>query len=296
MTRRLELLAPAKINLTLEVIGRRADGYHEIATVMQTLDLCDAVTVEEADAISVEVSGPAAGGVPADREDELAYRAAVRMAAWLKGPRGARITLEKNIPAGAGLGGGSSDAAAVLRGLNQLWGLGREPKSLARLGAQLGSDVPFFVYCGSALCRGRGENVDPLADCRAPGVTLFLPPERIEAKTASMYSLIERSDFTAGTATRGVADDIAMRGEVADAKNVFDRHAARYGEKLPVAMEACNRAGFEVHLAGSGPAFFALRPKADLPPRELALMAWLGIEVRECAFLPREAALCIVES
>jgi 4-diphosphocytidyl-2-C-methyl-D-erythritol kinase len=292
MRRRLELLAPAKVNLTLEAIGRRSDGYHELATIMQTIDLCDTVTIEPAETLTVEFAGEAAGGVPSDPADELAHRAASLMAGWLKEPKGARIRIEKRIPAGAGLGGGSSDAAAVIRGLNRFWDLDREPKSLARSGAQIGSDVAFFIYCGSALCRGRGEMVDPLADARASAVTLFIPKQRIEDKTATMYSLLERSDYTAGTATRGMADDIAIRGEVLlDGRNVFDRHATRFGDGIAVAMDACRHAGLEVHLAGSGPAFFALQPMAALPDREAGLMEYLGIEVRQHAFLPRDAAL-----
>ncbi|HXH23022.1 MAG TPA: 4-(cytidine 5'-diphospho)-2-C-methyl-D-erythritol kinase [Dehalococcoidia bacterium] len=297
MPARLELRAPAKINLTLEVIGRRPDGYHELATIMQTIDLCDTVCIEAADSISIEFRGERAADVPFDPRQELAHRAADLMSGWLKAPRGARIVVDKQIPAGAGLGGGSSDAAAVLRGLNALWGLGRDAKSLARSAARLGSDVPFFIYCGSALCRGRGEIVDPLTDGRAAAVTLFLPKERIENKTATMYSLIQKSDYTAGTATRGMADDIAVRGEaLLDGRNVFDRYAWRFGESVAVAMDACNRAGFEVHFAGSGPAFFALRPREELPPREAALMEYLGIEVRQHSFLPKEAALAVKET
>lgn len=293
MRRTLELVAPAKINLTLEVLHKRDDGYHELATVMQTIDLCDRVRIEDADEISLQVMGPAAGGAPADVTQDLAHRAAMRMAYWLKEPRGARIRVEKHIPAGRGLGGGSSDAAAVIRGLNLLWGLDREPSSLTRSAAEMGSDAPFFIHGGSALCRGRGEKVDPLADCRPADLTLFLPAETIEGKTAALYAEITRDDFSAGTTTRGVVDDIAMRGEVTDVRNVFDRHCAKFGENVAVAMEACNVAGFEVHLAGSGPAFFALRPKSQLGARELGLMDYLRIDVREHRFLSREDALAV---
>lgn len=295
MPRKLELLAPAKVNLTLEVLGKREDGYHEVATVMQTIDLCDRVTIEDAGELTLEVGGPAARGVPLDAADDLAYRAATRMAYWLKEPRGARIRVEKNIPVGMGLGGGSSDAAAVIRGLNLLWDLGREPASLGRSAAELGSDAPFFIHGGSALCRGRGERVDPLADCRPLELTLFLPSETPPGKTAALYREITSDDYTAGTATRGVVDDIAMRGEVTDVRNVFDRHAARFGEKVVVAMEACNVAGFEVHLAGSGPAFFALRRASDLGARERGLMEYLQIEVRQARFLGRDEALSVRE-
>jgi 4-diphosphocytidyl-2-C-methyl-D-erythritol kinase len=293
MSKGLRLCAPAKVNLTLEVLSRRPDGYHEVATVMQTIGLCDMVTVEPASEITVEVSGPAAAGVPAQPERDLAYRAAKRLAFWLKEPRGARICLEKHVPAGMGLGGGSSDAAAVLRGLNLLWGLDRDAASLARSAAELGSDVPFFVYGGTALCRGRGEIVDGLVDAVETVLTLFLPPKTIEDKTAAMYAALDKSDFSAGVATRGLVDDVVMRRPVLDGRNVFDRRADVFGEEVAAAMEACRLAGFEVHFAGSGPAFYALRPRADLPEREAALMDYLGFQVRECRFLSRAEALAV---
>jgi 4-diphosphocytidyl-2-C-methyl-D-erythritol kinase len=291
----IELRAPAKINLTLEVIGKRSDGYHEIATVMQTIDLCDTVTIEPADAISVEVAGEAASGTPADVEQDLAYRAAKKMTYWLKEPRGARIHVHKRIPAAMGLGGGSSDGAAVMRGLNQLWDLGRDQSSIARSAGELGSDAPFFVYGGTALCRGRGEVVDPLPDAVARTLTLFLPPETIEAKTASMYASITKGDYAAGVESRGKVDDVVMKREIEEVRNVFDRYVDRFGEKVAMAMEACRLAGLEVHLAGSGPAFFALASRSRLAPREAGLMEYLGIEVRECAFLGREDALQVLE-
>jgi 4-diphosphocytidyl-2-C-methyl-D-erythritol kinase len=293
--RAIELLAPAKLNLTLEVLSKRGDGYHEVATVMQSIDLCDTVTIEPAREISLDVMGEAAAGAPSNREEDLAFRAAKRMVYWLKEPRGARIRVHKRIPAGLGLGGGSSDAAAVMRGLNTMWGLGREPASLARSAAELGSDAAFFVHCGTALCRGRGELIDPLPDAQPARLTLFLPAETIESKTAVMYSGISRDDYTAGVESRGMVDDVVMRREIVDVHNVFDRHVERFGEKVATAMEACRRAGFDVHLAGSGPAFFALNPLSELPARQAALMGYLGIQVRECTFLGREAALRVRE-
>jgi 4-diphosphocytidyl-2-C-methyl-D-erythritol kinase len=292
----VEVLAPAKINLTLEILSKRADGYHEIASVMQTIDLCDAITVEDAEDITLEVTGEAVAGAPPDPEQDLALRAARRMAYWLKEARGARIRVHKRIPAGMGLGGGSSDAAAVMRALNVLWGLGRDQSSIARSAAELGSDAPFFVYGGTALCRGRGEVVDGLPDARPATLTLFLPPDTLPAKTASMYAGITKDDFTAGVESRGKVDDVVMKRDIVDVRNAFDRHADRFGEKVAAAIEACRLAGLEVHLAGSGPAFFALAPLSALPAREAGLMEYLGIQVREHHFLPREDALRISEA
>jgi len=163
---RCVLLAPAKINLYLEIIGDRADGYHELAMVMQSVDLCDRVTMASAGTqdISLKCSHPL---VPSD-ETNLAYRAAALMCQEFEEAYarfgGVKIRIEKNIPVGAGLAGGSGNAAAVLVGINMLWQLGLTTIDLHRLAAKLGSDIPFCVSGGTALATGRGEQVSPLMD------------------------------------------------------------------------------------------------------------------------------------
>jgi 4-diphosphocytidyl-2-C-methyl-D-erythritol kinase len=152
--------SPAKVNLYLEVLARRPDGYHDIESVMQLVDLCDLVHLERAPAgIHLSVAG---GDVPADPTN-LAYRAAALLTERVGLRDGVRIHLEKRIPVGGGLGGGSGNAAAVLAGLTRLFDLGQPPEALARLGAELGSDVAFFLGPGLALVTGRGERVHPLA-------------------------------------------------------------------------------------------------------------------------------------
>jgi len=159
----LELLAPAKINLTLEVLKRRDDGYHEVATLMQTIDMCDRLRIEPANTVALQLGGDALAGVPLEGPGNLAYRAALALMEEAGDMAlGARIILEKRVPAGSGLGGGSSDAAAVLRGLNRFWGLDLELEALSAVAARVGSDVSFFLHCGTAECRGRGEAVNPL--------------------------------------------------------------------------------------------------------------------------------------
>ena len=154
------VLSPAKVNLYLEVLGRRPDGYHDIESVMQLVDLCDRVHLERAAAgISLTVGG---GDVPADPTN-LAYRAAALLGERVGLRDGVRIHLEKRIPIGGGLGGGSGNAAAVLAGVSRLFDLGQPPEALARLGAELGSDVAFFLSPGLALVTGRGERIRPLA-------------------------------------------------------------------------------------------------------------------------------------
>jgi 4-diphosphocytidyl-2-C-methyl-D-erythritol kinase len=159
----LHMQAHAKVNLFLRVLGRRADGFHEIETLLLPISLADRVTAEPAHELTVSLAGPLAAEVPPD-EANLALRAARVLAAEAGGadPPGAHITIEKRIPVAAGLGGGSADAAATLVLLDELWstGLGRE--GLAPLAADIGSDVPALLLGGPAYAHGRGEQVAPV--------------------------------------------------------------------------------------------------------------------------------------
>src|SRR3954469_7342886 len=154
----VEVLAPAKLNLFLEVLGRRPDGYHEVETLMVAVDLFDRLTFRESPSgeITLRCDDP---GLPTGSEN-LAVRAAERLRDESGRRLGAHIDLHKSIPAGAGLAGGSSDAAAALAGLDRLWDLKTRPDRLATLASGLGSDVPFFLKAGAAICRGRGERVE----------------------------------------------------------------------------------------------------------------------------------------
>ena len=179
----MKWVAPAKINLSLRVLGRREDGFHEIETRMVPLTLADEIGVEltKADVIGganvgriqLTCSDPT---LPVGPEN-LAYRAAQLFLDWhdLR-DHGVRLTLEKRVPHGAGLGGGSSDAATVLMALNELSGVHAPPGKLAQLAAELGSDVPFFVYRSAAICRGRGERVEPVPMADPLPLLLLKPP------------------------------------------------------------------------------------------------------------------------
>jgi 4-diphosphocytidyl-2-C-methyl-D-erythritol kinase len=151
-------LAPAKLNLFLHVTGRRADGYHELQTLFQLIDLCDSIAIEVREDGRIErASGP--GGIAA--ADDLAVRAAHTLKAASGTALGAALRVEKRIPIGAGLGGGSSDAATVLIALNALWGCGLGPSELASVGLPLGADVPVFVQGFSAWAEGVGDRLTP---------------------------------------------------------------------------------------------------------------------------------------
>ncbi len=153
------LPAPAKLNLFLHVTGRRADGYHELQTLFQFIDLCDTLEFRSAGARRTEVEPHLPGIEP---EANLVWRAAERLRSATGSRRGAAIRVTKRIPEGGGLGGGSSDAATTLLGLNHCWELGLDLDALASLGLELGADVPVFVHGHAALAEGIGERLTPV--------------------------------------------------------------------------------------------------------------------------------------
>ena len=166
--------APAKVNLTLCVLARREDGFHEIETLMVPISLADRLEIRlrtDHD-ICLTCTDPS---VPSDASN-LAYKAAVAFAKHTGQKFGVEIHIEKNIPHGAGLGGGSSDAAAVLVGLDRLLATKIPPKELEGIAATLGSDIPFFIRCQPAICRGRGEIIEPFEGLPAGDILLVKPP------------------------------------------------------------------------------------------------------------------------
>ena len=156
--KRLTVPAPAKLNLSLDIVGVREDGYHLLRMIMQTIDLCDQIVLERADEISLTCNLPE---LPCD-ERNLAVRAAHAFFERTGLPGGVRMTLDKNIPHGAGMGGGSADAAAVLKGLNELCGTDLSQQELCEIGLRLGADVPFCIVGGTQLAEGVGERLTPL--------------------------------------------------------------------------------------------------------------------------------------
>jgi 4-diphosphocytidyl-2-C-methyl-D-erythritol kinase len=155
----MQVLAPAKINLSLKVRGKRNDGFHEIETLISPISLYDKIDIEKQNRwIDFSCDDPSLS----TGDDNLVVRAAKLFLEHVKIKNGVSIKLQKKIPHGAGLGGGSSDAAAILRGLNHLFETNLSPKELAKLGSEIGSDVPFFLFESAAICKGRGEIVEPI--------------------------------------------------------------------------------------------------------------------------------------
>jgi 4-diphosphocytidyl-2-C-methyl-D-erythritol kinase len=189
----VRILAPSKINIGLAVLGRRRDGYHELRTLFQAVSLCDRVSLRRA-RDGVLVRCPA---LPSLGDRNLAHRAAALFLDQAGGRGGVRVDLEKRIPAGGGLGGGSSDAAAVLLGCCRLFGVRPPAERLQEWAASLGSDVPFFLRGGSAVGSGRGEVIEPLEPCSVP-VTALLHLASQGLSTAAVYQRLDARALTGG--------------------------------------------------------------------------------------------------
>ena len=249
--------AYAKINVTFEVLARRKDGYHEIASVLQEIDLKDTISFELAPSLSIECDD-----VALRSSDNLVLKAArlLQQEAAYKG--GAKITLRKGIPVAAGLGGGSSDAGATLLALNKLWKLKLSTESLVELSAALGSDVPYFIHGGTALAEGRGERITPLPPLPQSWVVLLNPSVLIpEQKTKAMYAALHPSHYNNGEHTKRAVSAIeqGVKGALTYMYNTFDAVAFEMYEGMERYWKQFMSAGApEVHLAGSGPTLFTL--------------------------------------
>ena len=261
MTRTFRLIAPAKINWSLEVLRARPDGYHEIRSVLQTIDLCDVIRLTEAADITLDLAGEPEMLAGNPIEQNLAHRAAVALRDRAGVRNGAHIVLEKHIPVAAGLGGGSSDAAAVLRGLNALWDAGQPEINLVEIAGEIGSDPPFFVVGGTAEVSGRGDEVRRLPDALAPSIMLAIPPagERGE-KTAQMFAALTPDDYADGDVTLGVRETVEAGRMIHDEllNNVFEHVTRRMQPDAERAMNALRSEGYAPHLCGAGPSFFLL--------------------------------------
>jgi 4-diphosphocytidyl-2-C-methyl-D-erythritol kinase len=272
---RVQAKAYAKVNWVLEALQRRPDGYHEVRTVIQTIDLHDTTELWPGGEMCLEAEGE---GLP-PAEGNLVMKAARLLRERVGGLPGAKIRLSKAIPVAAGLGGGSSDAAAVLRGLNELWGLGLPGEALVDMAARLGSDVPFFIHGGTALAEGRGERVTPLPDAPRQELVIALPDLNLADKTRRMYSLLTPADYTDGSTARRLAEAIRRGEPVEDGHlfNVFDGPAFRTFPDLESLRRALLAAGARsVHLAGSGPALFTLAEDATQRERLASAAAEAG--------------------
>jgi 4-diphosphocytidyl-2-C-methyl-D-erythritol kinase len=258
------VVAPAKLNLFLEVLGRRADGYHELETVMVAVDWADRLTFRRTDRPGVRLicNDPT---LPADVKN-LAYRGAAAALSGVPNAGGVEIVLEKDVPAGAGMGGGSSDAAAALAAVNRLLGRPRSVDDLAELAAGIGSDVPFFLRSAAAVCRGRGERIEPFVIGPTRHFVVVVPAFGLS--TAEVYAGL--SPQGAGSRAGGSAEAVAalVAGDVdrlaAALFNRLEQPALRMRPEIAAIRDKLVAAGaVGAMMTGSGSAVFGLCRDAE---------------------------------
>lgn len=255
--------ARAKINLTLDITGTRADGYHEVSTLMQTLELADEVELRKiSSGVELRIDATEISGgekIPAD-EKNLAWRAAVELQKFCGKDLGVSISLVKKIPMAAGLAGGSSDAAAVLRGINRLYELNLTEDELCEIGARVGSDVPFCIVGGLCLAEGRGEILTRLTPIKNFHVVLAKPDDEIS--TAWAYKTYDENPAASHPPNREIIEQL-KRGEYDTAFKNFGNVLESVAVKKIPAIDDCKRkmlaAGAKIALmSGSGATVFAL--------------------------------------
>jgi 4-diphosphocytidyl-2-C-methyl-D-erythritol kinase len=266
----LTLPSFAKVNLDLRVLGKRGDGYHDIFTIFQTISLHDTVTFDVADELSLECEDP---DVPTDGSN-LILRAAGRLRASFGISQGTRIRLEKSIPMGGGLGGGSSNAAVTLIGLSKLWGIDAQQPQLKLIAAELGSDVPFFLEGGTAAGSGRGTEIEPLSDFRAEYMLIVTPS--VHVSTASAYAGLQAESLTNVESNRILrvcrSEAKSMDFVRLEAVNDFERSVfAEYPEVGRVKRRLIELGANRVMMSGSGASVFAVFDKEET--RRAALKA-----------------------
>lgn len=283
----IRLRAPAKLNLYLRLLGKRPDGYHEIETLFERIDLADELTVEpQPDGVTLTCSEPSLSC----GEDNLVLKAARLLQQATGVPRGARLHLIKRIPIAAGLGGGSSDAAAALRGLNEAWQLGLDSARLLELAAQLGADVPFFLSeAPFAIGRGRGDVCEPLS--QAPRLAHVVVVPDAQLSTAEVYAGT-RFDLTSATPSltmvvHALRNGPDWSGLAEGLRNDLEPAAIRRCPVIPhIQSRLRDLRCVGVGLSGSGPSVFGLcRDRAHaqevaMTLRQSARAAW-RIEVVE---------------
>lgn len=254
----MKVRAPAKINLWLSVGPRRPDGFHEIESVMQTVSLFDELTIDDGDGVRFDVAPP--GSAPED-ESNLVIKAVRAMWGVMGRTPGAAIALSKSIPSAAGLAGGSADAAAALVGLSELWGARLSRKALEKIGAAIGSDVPFCVRGGTCAVRGRGEVLSPLPLHDALWWVVAVPDATLS--TAGVYAAYDRLTPSPAIEDPFELADALARGDIdriaATLRNDLQPAAESLLPSLPAVGDALREAGaVGAVVSGSGPAWIGL--------------------------------------
>ena len=259
----LTVYAHAKINLTLDVLYKRADGYHQVEMIMQAIELADILNLDEKISSDISISSNMAH-LPCDHRN-LAYQAALLIKNTCQVKKGVHIFMEKNIPMSAGLAGGSTDAAGVLLGLNRLWNLKLSLQELEVLGAKLGSDVPFCLQSGTALATGRGEILESLSPL--PTCHIVLAKPRMGVSTAWVYGRYRDNEALTHPDTRGVTRALEqgdLLGVASRLNNVLESVTMFEYPQIKKLKERMIQYGAMASLmSGSGPTVFGLTPDRD---------------------------------
>jgi 4-diphosphocytidyl-2-C-methyl-D-erythritol kinase len=263
-------LAPAKINLALHVTGRRADGYHTIESLAVFTRFGDRVETELADGDQFSVSGRYASAVPPD-DSNLVVKArdALRRAAGLRQTPPVAIRLEKNLPVASGVGGGSSDAAAVLRGLARTWGLDIDDTELARIGLSLGADVPMCLSAKPLIARGIGDELSCVPDFPALGLVLVNPG--VPVSTAEVFDALAKRDNEGLPPLPRSIDFHSLRNWLEITRNDLEAEALAIQPAIGRALSLLNRAGSGFsRMSGSGATCFGLFETGNVAKRAAA--------------------------
>lgn len=277
--------AYAKINLTLDVKYKRPDGYHEVEMIMQSIDLYDILHLSETSSNKIEITCNVPY-IPLD-ERNLVYRAAQVFQRKTGIQRGVAIDLKKNIPVSAGLAGGSSDAAACLRGLNRLWNLGLSLDQLAEMGAEIGSDVPFCLYGGTALATGRGEKIELLPP--APPLWVVLVKPGMSVSTAEVYRRLlvnQIEQHPDQQAMQQALIDGDFQQIVDQLGNVLEKVTFQMHPEVRLVKERMVRYGAQGALmSGSGPTVFGIFEREQRALRVCNAIRGFAREVYLCRFI-----------
>ncbi|MEC7488969.1 MAG: 4-(cytidine 5'-diphospho)-2-C-methyl-D-erythritol kinase [Pseudomonadota bacterium] len=212
--KRISIDAPAKVNLFLHVCGLRHNGYHSLESLVAFTELSDRISIRSADDLSLSISGPFAGALPEDRDTNLAFRAAEVLIKQKDLRNCAQLTLEKNLPVSSGVGGGSADAAAVLRALAVLWRLDVTDATLAKIGMTIGADVPACIHSAPAIVSGTGETVLPQHPIPPCGVVLVNAGEPVATSTVFMLregTFTDRASWPTVTSFDGLIAELSAR-------------------------------------------------------------------------------------
>ena len=272
----LKVKAYGKINLTLEILGRRPDGYHNIASIMQTISMYDELSFDLDNQLAVTSNDPSL-----NNQENLIYKAATLLRSVTNYQGGAKIHLHKRIPMNSGLGGGSTDAAATLLTLSDLWGVSLDEEELLNLATRIGSDVPFFLAGGTAMVSGTGAELHRIDKTPNINIVILTTPTTIKNKTATMYGHISPEVYTDGTISEKLMRNLITKGSISEdlIHNAFSEVVLRTVPQLGAQKQALIDAGApNAHLTGSGPSLYSVTSSSVEAQRIADNLTMLGHE------------------